>query len=141
MLALTSLRGVCNMKTAFALIALVATLFSYMILSTRFGLSQRFPIIHYLLGLAILLYMTRQVVAKYNHFKLFTNILGWCVYGAFLWYTLSYSSYDTQPEIEVGSNPGIHEVVLRDSSGNPFDLEKELANRDMTLLIFYRGYW
>ena len=129
------------MKTVISFLILIGILVSYFVLSPKFGALPGFSVAYYLAGLLVLAVMMRRVVKQYSHLGLALNLAGWCAFGLFMWWALSLSEYGEQPGIELGTVSGVQNMVLRDSSGRPFDMGEELASHKMTLLVFYRGYW
>lgn len=132
------------MKTFLAFLLVILALISYIIVSTDFGLFQRYPILHVSLaaiGIVILVRLTWQHVTVW---RLLASILSVAALGFFLWWTFVFSTYDTT---DVNIHEGDHilsaltDITLKTSKGIDFNLGEEIMKQPMTLLVFYRGVW
>ena len=83
------------MKTLLSFLLVMLALLSYLVVSTRYGIFQRYPLVHYILagiGMALLLRLTFQ---KFTAWRLLASVLSAAAIGFFLWWTLIYSTYKT----------------------------------------------
>lgn len=132
------------MKTLLPFLLVMLALLSYLVVSTRFGIFQRYPLVHYILagiGLALLLRLTFQ---QFTAWRLIASVLSAAAIGFFLWWTLIYSTYKTT---DVSIAPGepmdstFAGITLKTAAGDDFNLGEEIRKQPLTLLVFYRGIW
>ncbi len=132
------------MKALLSFLLVLLGLFSYLFVSTRFGIFQRYPIVHYLLagvGLALLIRLTLQ---QFTVWRLIASVLSVAAIGFFLWWTLIYSTYKTT-DVSVASGEALDStfagITLKTAAGDDFNLGEEIKKQPLTLLVFYRGIW
>lgn len=133
------------MRVILSLLLIILAVLSYFIVATQFGLFQRYPWVHFALGLAGLYLLVHLIRRKFTMWRLGALFLGVLLLGAFVWYTLIYSTYPTTttafvPGDQIDSTSG-DTIVLKSMSGDPFHFREEIARQPLTVLVFYRGIW
>ena len=132
------------MKTFLAFLLVILALISYIVVSTEFGLFQRYPILHVALATIGIVILVRLTLQHFNVWRLLASIFSVAALGFFLWWTFVFSTYGTT---DVNVHKGDHiisalsDITLTTSAGLHFNLGEEITKQPMTLLVFYRGVW
>jgi len=120
------------------------SLASYFGFATRMALYQRWPIPHYLGGLAACAFLAflvyRQTgLRRFTAAAAFVLTLG--LTGLFVWYTLDYSVYDDDASaaLETSFAESLQGLVLASHGGEPVPVFR--TGDSGTLYVFYRGFW
>jgi len=132
------------MKKWLAFLLVLVGILSYFFVSTQLGWYQRYPIVHFALALAGLVLLFRAVRSKFTVSGLLLNLVGWALFLFFVWFSLSFSTYDTvktryaRGDVLPLSESGLN---LLDQDGQAISLAKSFQGHRGNLLVFYRGYW
>lgn len=129
------------MRIALAFVGLFLSLISYVILAVQFGVNQHYPIVHYILALVFLAWMAVETRKHFKILKTLPNLLGWLLFGLFVWWTASYSNYDQPVTVATNDIVPLTVAEIQDHEGSPVVFESLLERKDATLLVFFRGYW
>ena len=121
----------------------LAGIISYMVLALQFGFYQQYPLIHFVLCFVGLFFMLRQTIRSYKIWRLIVSLAGGFLTGAFLWWTLVFSAYSQEHQVNVGQNVAdrFAEKSFRNAGDEPVTLASLLDGQAATLLVFYRGFW
>ncbi len=130
------------MKTLGAFTVVFLACLAYYALALGFGIYQRVPVPHFLvggLGVLWLAWLTRQ---KASLGRITGLALGVTVLGLFAWHTLVFSVYDP-PTATVRVGESLAERLdgfeLAAHGGEPVPVWR--AGDRATLVVFYRGFW
>lgn len=127
------------------LLALVAV-FSYVVAATRFGLYQRYPVVHLVVAAAAVVLLALLTARRKGWRRVYAGAclgVALALLGLFAWWTLSYSVYAaTDAAVEVGDELGEKLGALRLPSHTGDEAPVLRLGEDRgTLLVFYRGFW
>ncbi len=132
------------MKLLIPFLLIVAAIAAYFILSTQFGFYQRYPIIHFVLAAAGVVWLGKLMFEHFTVWRLLLTSVGVFLIAGFTWYTLSYSTYQQQaPRVQKGDRLGdaLSKIVVKTSEGKDFPFMDALKQSKATLLVLYRGVW
>ncbi|RMI14386.1 MAG: hypothetical protein D6681_05285 [Calditrichaeota bacterium] len=132
------------MYTFLYFLLVLFSLISYFVLSTRMGIYQEYPIVHFLgaiIGLGLLI---RQTIKQFTRTRLTASIVAGALLLLFMWYTLDYSVYEnTTANIATGDvvDAQLREIPLLSPAGDTLRLGDEIARHAFTLVVLNRGHW
>ncbi len=137
------------MDTARALVAFAlipAAMLAHVLVAQHFGWFQRWPIPELVVMAAAVIVLLRQWIRirPIKKWRIGLNIAAWILVGFFLWWIQVYSAYpEVDPSLAVGDDLTDRLSIdgLVDSNDEPIDIRSVLDRSDVTLLVFYRGYW
>lgn len=114
----------------------------YFILAIGIGISQRYPIPHFLLMAIGLFFLFKLIRQKFSVWRLLLNFGGWALALLFSWWTLSYSNFGGyESPIALGDHADVMSVEVVDSTGNKTSIGALTENSKGVLIAFYRGHW
>jgi Ca2+/Na+ antiporter len=122
---------------AFCLILISIALYMYLELKTKF--SQPVPYLHFAIALVGLVLLGVLLKQHFSWFRAVLLVVGVVLSGGFVWWTLSYSRYDTDPAEMKGKSAADFVLINRQFTKVP--LGDMLSKSERTLVLFYRGYW
>lgn len=129
------------MKTLLALALVIVAIASYFVLALGFGVFQLYPVVHYVLAIAGCAWLAFLVRRQPGWRRGLALVCGLVLTGFYLWYTLSYSTYENRAhrvaEGEVVAM--LSDLHLTDQDGETATVLA--ADARATLLVFYRGFW
>lgn len=126
------------MRSLLPLLLVLVAVVGYFVLSGSFGIFQAFPWPHFLLAGGASLWALSRAAKLRRILPILVAIL--CIFftGAYTWYALSYSAYESTDGAEVGERlDALASLELASHEGAPTAV---LAGK-ATLLVLYRGYW
>ena len=132
------------MKIFMSFLLVLVSLVSYAIVSTRFGLFQRYPVVHLLfaaIGIALLVRFTAQ---NFTAWRLLATVFSVALLGFFSWWIFFYSTYENAAKtIRAGEQISntLSGIVLKTADGADFNVGEEISKQPLTLLVFNRGVW
>lgn len=129
------------LRTLAPLALIVLSIVLYFVLSTQFGLYQRYPVPHILLAFAGVAWLTLDLRRHGGWLRGLALAFGLFLAASYTWYTLDFSTYDARDHgVRTGQAvAGLTSLSLVDHDGQPTSV---LANTQRaTLLVFYRGFW
>lgn len=132
------------MKTFLSLALVIFSLISCVILSTKFGVYQRYPVVHYLMAIVGISYLIILLRKQFSVTRLLAAIASTLMLVFFVLWTLIFSTYgnnkfkESYEKISIQSFSGI---TLKTSEKNDFIVSKEIEKSPLTMFIFYRGNW
>ena len=132
------------MKHFFIFLAIPLSFALYLVLALNLMVYQRYPVVHYLIALVALIFLGKALKDKFSFYRLGLNLAGWVLLLFFGWWTLFFSSYESQAPAFT-ENPNLQlqmvDLSLKNAEGQTVTLGDSLATHQATLLVFYRGYW
>lgn len=120
---------------------IMLAIISYFVLALVFGIYQAVPWPHIVVALVGCVLLTRLAIQEKRLPPWLATATGVAFTGLFVWYTLSYSAYETRA-LNVDENQVVGELAnleLPNQDGEPTSLFAD--GQRATLLVFYRGYW
>lgn len=129
------------MKTVLALLLVIASIVSYVVLATQFGVFQQWPVAHYLSALAGLAWLAILIRQRFTWPRALALVLCLLLTGLYVFWTLSFSRYEPR---EHAAKPGeavteLAALELPGPTGAPTRLFQ--GGERAVLLVFYRGSW
>ncbi len=134
------------MKELAALLVAFASVISYFLLATRFGVYQRWPVVHYLgclLACALLVWLVTTQTGGRRLLAAGALTVAVALTTFFAWYTVSYSGYAANTSAHANGEPLgelLTGLTLASHSGEATPVFRRGEDRG-TLLVFYRGFW
>lgn len=127
------------MKILMALLLVLGSIVSYVVLATGYGIWQRVPWPHYLGALAGVAWLVMLVREKRHWARIGALVFAVLLTGLYAWWTLSFSAYEDRAHHAAPGEtiPALATLELPDQDGKP----ARLLGEGVTLLVFYRGSW
>lgn len=114
----------------------------YFALMAAFGIFQRWPVAHFAVALAALVWLFQLWRERRTLARLGFNIAGWIITAVMAWWMFSYSNFGPAPQLGASAPAAsVLDLPLRDQGGQPTDLRAQLGRGKALLLVFYRGRW
>ncbi len=132
------------MKVFLTFLLVLVSLVSYVIVSTKLGIFQRYPVVHFVIAGIGVVILLRLMFQHFTLWRLLAVAASAALVGFFAWWTLIYSTYTfTETSVNAGKqlNDGLSNIALKTAGGADFYFGEEIAKQPMTLLVFYRGIW
>ncbi|MFH2130044.1 MAG: hypothetical protein ABIK68_06690 [bacterium] len=132
------------MKAFLAVLLVVVSFISYLVLSRRISYNQQIPVLHYLgmlVGIGLLILLMNQAFTTPRLVALCFSLF---VVGLFTWYTTSFSAYDNNRATIVDGDfltDKMKTAILTPVTGGEINLGDIVARDKATLLVFFRAHW
>ena len=126
------------MKFAYGFALVFAALLSYFVLALRFGVYQRYPVVHVLLAASGIIVMAMLMKKDFSFLKLCGTLLSTVLLAIFVWWSQAYSTYRKS---EVVINSKGEDLWVKNAEGEDFHFNAALKKSRLTLLVFNRGVW
>ncbi|MDJ0842120.1 MAG: hypothetical protein QNK37_36810 [Acidobacteriota bacterium] len=134
------------MRATLVFLIIPLSMVVYLVLATKFGIYQRYPVINLLLALGSLVALFIITRKRFSYYRLALNLVGWALFLFFGYWTLIFSEYkDAPPQVSEYQTitAQLTAVTLETEKGEALPASRLLqdASGKNTLLVFFRGHW
>lgn len=129
------------MKTFLAILLVIASIVSYVVLATQFGIFQRWPILHYLGVVAGLAWLGLLIRHRFTWPRAVALVFCLLLASLYFYWTVAFSGYENR-EHAAKTGTAVAELAaleLPGATGAPVRLFA--GGKRAILLVFYRGSW